>query len=215
MSTTPPPITRRVPKARDMFQDVEQAFANDELNLLLNQQPNPKWVLRHPQIGHEYLPIDKVEFMLTYIFQLWKREVLQVQVVLNSIVATVRLWYLHPVTGEWMFHDGVGAMPIAVEKNCKAMDWDHLQGMSIQKSAPGAISYALSNAAEKLGKVFGKDLGRKNTSDYKPTFEGEPASTTPKQPEQPAQPATTTVAATAAPASGTADLSNVEDELFF
>jgi hypothetical protein len=46
------------------------SYKNDQLNLLLNQEPKKEWVKDHPYVkGHKYIPIDKVEFMLRKIFK--------------------------------------------------------------------------------------------------------------------------------------------------
>jgi hypothetical protein len=167
---------RALPKLHELHHDPDVAFKNDEFNYLVNQQPFEKWIKRHPivtvlndegkNVKLQYLPVEKVELLLTRIFQQWKREVKDIQLVLNSIVATVRLWYLHPVSGEWEFHDGVGACPIQTKSGAAAGDFSQLQTSGVQMAAPAAVSYALKDAAECIGKLFGKDLNRRDTSAF-------------------------------------------------
>jgi hypothetical protein len=38
-------------------------------------------------------------------------------------------------------------------------------------AAPAAESYALKDAAEKLGRIFGKDINRKDTIDITPSLQ--------------------------------------------
>src|SRR5688572_3914627 len=109
---------KALPKLADLHKNPNEAFKNDQLNLLLNQPPSDDWTKKHPTatvkndkgdfVKAKYLPIDKVEFMLSYIFQQWRIEIKDIKLVLNSVLAIVRLHYLNPVTGEWSFHDGVG-----------------------------------------------------------------------------------------------------------
>lgn len=174
---------RALPKLAELHQNPEEAFKNDELNLLLNQPPHETWLKKHPmiQVKNEegknvklqYIPIDKIEFMLTRIFQKWKREVLSVQLILNSVVVTVRLWYMNPVTLEWDFHDGVGACPVQTDQGASASNMSALKTAGVQIAAPAAVSYALKDAAECLGKLFGKDLNKTGTMDFKGAYMGE------------------------------------------
>ena len=167
---------RALPTLAELHHNPEIAFKNDELNLLLNQPPHEKWIKKHPiitvlndegkNVKLQYLPVEKVEFMLTRIFQEWRREIKNIHLVLNSIVATVRVHYLNPVTGEWSYHDGCGACPIQTESGSAAGDFSKLRTAGVQMAAPAAVSYALKDAAECLGKLFGKDLNRRDTSTF-------------------------------------------------
>jgi hypothetical protein len=169
-------MKRELPKLSELHHDPETAFKNDELNLLLNQSPHERWIKKHPiitvlndegkQTKLQYLPVEKVEFLLTRIFQEWRREVKDIQLCLNSMVATVRIHYKNPVTGEWSYHDGVGACPIQTDKDAKAGDFSALKTSGVQMAAPSAVSYALKDAADCLGKLFGKDLNRRDTSAF-------------------------------------------------
>lgn len=161
---------RQLPTLMELHYDVDKAYANDKLNLLLNQEPHEKWIKKHPIIkvknaeGREtalqYLPVERVESLLTMIFQEWRREIKTVQIILNSIVTTVRVHYLNPVTGEWSWQDGVGACPIQTGKGSGAGDFSDLKTAGVQMAAPASASYALKDAAECLGKLFGKDLNK-------------------------------------------------------
>ena len=78
----------------------------------------------------------------------------------NSSVVTVRLHYLDPISGEWDWQDGIGAAPLQTDKDAGATDWQKIKSDAVMKSVPAAESYAIKDAAEKLGKLFGKDLNR-------------------------------------------------------
>lgn len=138
-----------------------------ELKSVLNQTPNKAWIKNHPFAqGVVYLPIDKVETMLDMIFQQWKVEILSINQIAQSICCTVRLHYLNPITKEWSYHDGVGAVPLKTDKGFSAADLSHIKSDAVATGAPAAKSFAIKDAAEHLGKLFGRDLNRKDAVAY-------------------------------------------------
>jgi len=153
-----------------------EAFKNDQLNSILNSPPHASWIKKHPlakvkndageQVPSEYIPIDKVEFLLLRIFQRIKVEVLSTTTMFNSVAVTVRLHYLNPIDNEWYFHDGVGACSVQTDAGKSAADLGAIKSAGVQIALPAAKSYALKDAAEHLGKLFGKDLNRRNTIDF-------------------------------------------------
>lgn len=158
------PQKRQLPTLAELHHDAEAAFKNDQLNLLLNQPVPEKWVKDHPYAKNvKYIPIEKVEFLLTRIFQEWRVEILSEGQLFNSVYVKVRLHYLNPVTGEWSFHDGVGAVDVQTAKGESAADLSKIVANAVMKALPAAESYAIKDAAEKLGELFGKNLNRKDT----------------------------------------------------
>jgi len=111
----------------------------------------------------DYLPIDKVEYLLTRIFQEWKCEVISYSNLFNSVSCHVRLHFKNPLTGEWNFQDGVGAFDVQTEKGASAADLSKINANAVMKALPAAKSYALKDAAEMLGQLFGSNLNRKDT----------------------------------------------------
>lgn len=163
----------QVPTREQLFSAIEnpeEAFKMEVLNNLLNQEPHISWVKSNN--GNQYLPIDKVEFMLTYIFQVWSWEIKREGMLANSVFVTGTLKVRNPLTMEWLTQDGTGAVPIQLDKSVpphdivRASDLSRLKAMSIQMNLPAASSYALSNAAGRLGKIFGRDLNRKDTVQF-------------------------------------------------
>jgi len=155
---------RKLPALIDLYDgDLELKQDQNELNILLNQPPKSEWIKEHPFAkGVKYLPIGRVEFLLTRLFIKWWIEVKNIQTIANSIVVTICLHYQNVENNEWSCQDGIGAAPIQTEKVCGAMDWDKVRTDSVMKAAPAAESYAVKDAAEKIGKIFGKDLNRKD-----------------------------------------------------
>ena len=79
----------------------------DDFLKVVNIDPPQSFVTDHPTAkGVKYIAIDKVELLLTKVFQQWYVEILREGQLLNSIFTTVRLHYMHPITGEWTHQDG-------------------------------------------------------------------------------------------------------------
>ena len=169
------PAVRQLPTYDELVSgDIELKNNQVGANLLLNREPPKEWLKDHPMAkGVKYLPIERVEYMLTSIFKRWNVEVRQVQVIANSVVVTIRLYYQDILSNEMLWQDGIGASPIQTDKGAGAMDWNHTKSDAVMKSAPAAESYAVKDAAEKIGKLFGKDMNRadKIMYDTLPTIE--------------------------------------------
>jgi len=183
MSTENLPTTTTQPKLptlQELNVDPEEAFKNDVLNKLLNAEPPANWIKSHPFVKMQdangqnaplkYLPIDKVEYLLIRIFQETKVEVLQVQQLFNSVAVTIRLHYKNPINGEWKWHDGVGACGIQTDKGASAADLTAIKQSAVMMALPSAKSYAIKDAADHLGKLFGRDLSRKDTVGFTPSY---------------------------------------------
>lgn len=164
------------------------------INVLLNQLPPKEWIKKNQFAGNsEYLPIDKIEFLLTSIYQDWFVKIKSVQLIGNSVNVTLTL-YIRPIIDElqeaidasegkeriellkikhsrrkedWYDQqDGTGAAAIQVEAGEKASAFDKIKAYGVAIAAPKAESVALSDAADKLGRLFGKDLNRNGLVSY-------------------------------------------------
>lgn len=154
----------QLPTLVELCSDLEVAFKNDQLNLLLNQPPPANWIKQHPFAKNvKYMPIDKVELLLTKIFQEWRAEIIDYRQLFNSVACHVRLHYKNPITNAWSFHDGVGAVGIQTDKGAAASDLAAIKSDAVMKALPAAKSYAIKDAADHLGALFGRDLNRKDT----------------------------------------------------
>jgi hypothetical protein len=161
--------TRNLPAIQDLYKGEVALVKQNDLNVLLNQEPKKDWILKHPiakkkvgdsKVPIDYLPIERVEWLLTSIFVKWHTEIKAVQLIANSVVVTVRLYYLNPVTNELDYQDGVGAAPLQTDEGASATDWTKIKSSAVMIAVPAAESYAVKDAAEKIGKLFGKDLNR-------------------------------------------------------
>lgn len=159
--------TRPLPTIEQLHNDFEWADEQNQLNRLLAREPYPRWLMEHPFAnGVRYLPIQRVEWLLTTIFLKWWVEVRETKVVANSICVTVRLYVIDPISLDEMWQDGVGSVDIQTAKGASATAFDQIVPFAVQKALPAAKSYAIKDAAESFGRIFGKDLNRKDFIAY-------------------------------------------------
>jgi len=170
------------PKLIEIVENTALSYRNDEFKTYLNQDPPKQWLKEHPtatkkirkgnnivEVPAEFIPIDKHEIMLDTIFPHWKAEILREGTMFHSIYAIVRVHYVHPVTGEWLFHDGGGAIKAQSDAK-KEFSADTIKAGAVQMGLPAAISYAIKDACEHLGKLFGRDINRADTLSFEGTF---------------------------------------------
>lgn len=156
-----------LPTLQELYDDKIEIVKQNKLNLILNSEPKSDWVKSHPFVKNlKYLPIERVEYLLTMIFTKWSVEIKSVQLIANSVVVTIRLYVQNPITGQMDYQDGLGAMPIQIQKGSGATEFDKMNTSAIQIGSPAAESFAIKDAAEKFGRIFGKDLNRKDTIAY-------------------------------------------------
>lgn len=153
---------------------IEEIKNSARLKSILNSPVNTKWLKNHPTAKNvKYLPIDKIEILLDMIFQEWRIELLSISQLAQSVCVTVRVHYKNPITGEWSFHDGVGASPLQTNAGKSAADLANIKNNAVQLAAPAAKSYAIKDAVEHLGKAFGRDANRSDTVGYEFLYKDE------------------------------------------
>jgi hypothetical protein len=137
----------------------------EQLNVILSTPPPATWVKQHPFIkGYNYLPIDKVEYLLRRCFKKYQIEVIKTAQLFNSIEVTVRVHYLNPATNEMMYHDGVGAQELQTTKGSGNlnMDMSNVNKGAVMMALPIAKSIAIKDACDHFGDLFGANLNRKD-----------------------------------------------------
>lgn len=156
-----------IPTMTDLVEENNEKIKLNNLMVLLNQEPNSKWLVEHPMVrGYKYLPIERVEWLLTRIFTKWWVEILDSKIIANSAVVTVRLFVIDPLKGETWHNDGIGCAPIQTDKGAGATDFNKVKSDGVMKAMPSAETFAIKDAADKFGKIFGKDTGRKASLSY-------------------------------------------------
>lgn len=169
MSEELAPIKRELPILSELYDvsNVDVLFKKDQFNLLMNQQPEQKWILTNAYAGNsKYIPIGILETLLQRIFKEFRVEVMREGTMFNSVYVTIRLHYLHPVSGEWGFHDGVGSAQIQTKSGASPADLANINNNAVMMALPMAKSYAIKDACDHFGKLFGRDLNRKDTMGF-------------------------------------------------
>lgn len=156
-----------LPKINDIYTDKLSIQKADVFVTLMNQQPKQEWVRDHPFIrGYKYLPIERIEYLLKTIFKSYKIEITGQGTSFNGVWVTVRIHYLHPVSGEWLFHDGIGASQLQTAKGTSPADLNNINNGALSMAYPVAKTIAIKDAADHFGKLFGSDLNRKDLINY-------------------------------------------------
>ena len=156
-----------IPKIQDLYIDKVSTQKNDALVMLMNQPPKETWVKIHPFIkNYKYLPIERIEFLLKTIFKNYRIEVTGQGTAFNGVWVTVRVHYLHPVTGTWEFHDGIGASQLQTAKGTSPADLNNINNGALSMAFPMAKTVAIKDACDHFGKLFGSDLNRKDLISY-------------------------------------------------
>lgn len=146
----------------------------DKYLAIVNSNPPKSFMQAHPTAKNvKYIPIDKIEWLLTRLFQKWHVEILREGTMFNSVFVVIRLHYYNPVTKEWEQQEGVGAVGMQTAKGAAAADMNQILGDAVMKGLPAAESYAVKDAAEKIGRLFGKDMNRKDTYGFTPAYDTE------------------------------------------
>lgn len=150
----------------------KMAKAMTDFKTLCNEEPETKeWNKFSKQ---NYVPISFIEMSLDELLYLgWHTEVIKWEIQLNSCCVHLRLHYTNPVTGKECWTDGLGACPIQTNLDSKPMDISNIKSAGIQMALPAAKSYALKDAAEQLGKVFGRDIARNHIDGFNPIVKTE------------------------------------------
>lgn len=158
------------PTIAELFEEnLELAYKNDRLNLLLTHEPKPEWVKTHPFIrDYRYLPIDKVEHLLRHIFKKYRIEITAQGTAFNGVYVCVRVHYLNPTTGEMDFHDGIGAAQLQTTKGTSPADLANINNGAISMAFPIAKTVAIKDACDHFGALFGANLNRKDTIAFAP-----------------------------------------------
>ena len=160
-------MSSNLPKIQDLYNDRGLAKAQDTFVTLMNQPPKAEWVKVHPFIkGYKYLPIERVEFLLKTIFKQYRIEVTGQGTAFNGVWVTVRVHYKDPISGEWSFHDGIGASQIQTKKGASAADMANINNNAVGLAFPMAKTEALKNACKSFGKLFGSDLNKSDDIAY-------------------------------------------------
>lgn len=156
-----------LPKIKDLYNDLATTQKQDALMVLLNQNPKTEWVKVHPFIkGYKYIPIERIEFLLRSIFKSYKIEITGQGTSFNGVYVTVRVHYTDLLTGQWLFHDGIGAVQLQTAKGTSPADLNNINNGALSMAYPIAKTLAVKDACDHFGNLFGANLNRKDVISY-------------------------------------------------
>ena len=161
----------KIPSLKELVDETEVSIKQNQLMVLLNQEPPADWVKIHPFIkDYKYLPIGRIEYLLRRIFTLYKISVIKTGILFNAIEVTVKVEVRDPITGEWIHHDGVGACELQTQKDTGSLklDMSNVNKSAVQMALPIAKSLAIKDACDHFGKLFGSELNKKELLDFNP-----------------------------------------------
>lgn len=154
-----------LPTLQELFTDsIEVAGKSEGLNAILNAEPPKAWIKTHPYIkGYQYLPIDKVEYLLRKVFKSYRIEIIREGTAFNGVFVVVRVHYLNPATGQMDWHDGIGACQLQTAKGTSPADLANINNGALSMAFPIAKTVAIKDACDHFGTLFGCNLNRADT----------------------------------------------------
>ena len=167
--------------------EVEQKQTADELLRIqkfassLNHSDPTSGVEPTPDNKAKTLTISHVEMTLDeYFFGLWSTENFKWSVIQNEVVGSLDLIVVHPMNGMFIRRTGAASIIIQVDKvpeeirgnsqlrNEWALNASNKKQNALDMGFPKLKAECLKNAAQSLGKIFGRDLNRKQKDTFNP-----------------------------------------------
>lgn len=143
-----------------------------DFQVKLNREPNPAELVKTPDGKARTLPISFIEMTLDELFLgQWETSDPVYQQIFNEVVATMELTVWHPITGRALRRTGFASVIITQDKDASISEFNTTKKKNaLDLSFPKLKSECLKNAAQSLGKVFGRDLNREKTDTYQKPF---------------------------------------------
>lgn len=147
----------------------------------LNKEPEVSELERTPDGKAKTLPISFVEMTLDELFLgQWGTVNFTAKVIANEVCGELELFLTHPITGREIRRSGAAAIIIQVDKapdtitgqarNEWALNPSNKKSNALDLGYPKLKAECVKNAAQSLGKVFGRDLNRKKADQYQPSI---------------------------------------------
>ena len=135
----------------------------------LNREPDAKELGATADGKAKTLPISFVEMTLDELFLgQWELSDVHTQQVFNEVTGTGILTVWHPITGRPLKRAGFAAVVITQDSGAQLADFQTTKKKNaLDLTYPKLKAEILKNAAQSLGKVFGRDVNRKLVDTYK------------------------------------------------
>lgn len=152
----------------------------------LNKEPDMAEAEKTPDGNASYFPISFIEMTLDELFfGLWSTENFKWSAITNEVQGSLDLVCIHPVTGQEIRRTGAASIVIMVdridpkikdnmssqERNLYALNPENKKPNALDMAFPKLKTECLKNAAQSLGKRFGRDVNRKKSDTFKPQFD--------------------------------------------
>jgi len=145
----------------------------------LNSLPSELAVESTPDRKAQTVVISHIEMTLDELFfGQWRTENFKWNAIANEVQGSIELVAVHPVTGFEIRRTGAASIIIMVDKvpdgvtgterNQWALNPSNKKANALDLAFPKLKSECVKNAAQSLGKIFGRDLNRKNADNYQP-----------------------------------------------
>jgi hypothetical protein len=138
----------------------------------LNREPNADDLDKTPDGKARTLPISFVEMTLDELFLgQWETSEPTYQQVFNEVVGSLVLTVWHPITNRAIRRVGFASVVITQEKDAQLAEFNVTKKKNaLDLAFPKLKAECTKNAAQTLGKIFGRDLNRKKVDSYQAPF---------------------------------------------
>jgi hypothetical protein len=138
----------------------------------LNREPNPAELGKTPDGKARTLPISFIEMTLDELFLgQWETSEPTYQQVFNEVVGSLVLTVWHPITNRPIRRVGFASVVITQDKDATISEFNATKKKNaLDLSFPKLKSECTKNAAQSLGKIFGRDLNRTQFDTYNPVY---------------------------------------------
>ena len=155
------------------FEDPEKLrLLMQDFTRRLNSEPDPREFDKTPDGKAQTLPISFVEMTLDELFLgQWELSDVETKQIFNEVVGTGILTVWNPVTQRPLKRAGFGAVVITQDKDAAVSDFNMTKKKNaLDLSFPKLKAEITKNAAQTLGKIFGRDINRKSKDVFKPAL---------------------------------------------
>lgn len=138
----------------------------------LNAEPDPREFDKTPDNKAFTLPISFVEMTLDELFLgQWELHTVNTNQIFNEVVGTGILSVWHPVTGREIRRAGFASVVITQDAKATIEEFNRTKKKNaLDLSFPKLKAEITKNAAQTLGKIFGRDINRKSKDVFKPAL---------------------------------------------
>lgn len=138
----------------------------------LNTEPDPREFQDTPDGRAKTLPISFVQMTLDEIFLgQWEMSDPTFQQIFNEVVGCAVLTVIHPITDKPIRRTGWASVVITQDKDAAMAEFNTTKKKNaLDLAFPKLGAEILKNAAQSLGKIFGRDINRKHKDVFKPAL---------------------------------------------